>query len=821
MFRWGVLAACLVLAALPPTRASADGDSQTVKTTGNAKSKARASAQPPRADEIERLRAVARNLESAVAQVGWLSERDATPRPYGTAFVISRKHRLLATAAHVADGSITGGGLVVLLHGGKLIEPVERVYYHPAVRREFDEGLVAPSMDPNDGEVANPGVDIAVLQLAQDLPELPAEVELASDQELRDLVSRPVATAGYPHSDNPNSEWPSPTFPLPPSFRAGRIAQQVAYIQEQSEDNYVDDSAGFGQRRWVRSTISLGAGCSGGPVFQENGHVLAVNVTGGSASIETGDEWISGHIRVDFLRELVDYHGLSDRSGKPAGREAVRPDKAHERRLSNLREAVELVRTAKGELLDNQFRKAEARCNQALILVPDYANAYLQRSKVYLACCATQWDSLTESERHRLTRAAWRDADRCWAVTIGPKASEATRKYVEEFRDTVGWKADFGEKSRGWESEMLSFRSHLQLLNDETDPALTDAQEAVSLDPKNSVAFLSRGYAWQAKGEYDKALSDLAEALKLNPREPRAHFGRGYTWYFKERYDRALDSFCEAIRFDPDNARTFSERGDIYTAQHELNRAIADFTAAIRIDPRLATAWAGRARARWEKHDYAGAEADISEAIRFSPYAPNYYAKRGASRLETGDYDGAIADCTIAIGFDSEQFGAYYNRGAVWLRKGAYDKAISDLSESIRIDPKFTNSYWSRALAWKAKADYAKTLEDYAVCIRLEPKTPVHRNSRAWLLAVCPDAKHRDGPRAVQDAALACELSGWKIADYVDTLAAAHAECVHFAEAVKCQEMVLKLLTSTDDKKAPYRARLDLYRAGKPYHESP
>jgi len=91
-------------------------------------------------------------------------------------------------------------------------------------------------------------------------------------------------------------------------------------------------------------------------------------------------------------------------------------------------------------------------------------------------------------------------------------------------------------------------------------------------------------------------------------------------------------------------------------------------------------------------------------------------------------------------------------------------------------------------------------------------------DGRAWLWATCPDAQLRDGKRAVQSAARACELTGWKDAGALDTLAAAYAEAGDFSKAIESQERAIKLFTDVTLRKVG-EARLKLYRDGKPYRE--
>ena len=99
----------------------------------------------------------------------------------------------------------------------------------------------------------------------------------------------------------------------------------------------------------------------------------------------------------------------------------------------------------------------------------------------------------------------------------------------------------------------------------------------------------------------------------------------------------------------------------------------------------------------------------------------------------------------------------------------------------------------NRGYAWSLKKEYDKAIADYNEAIRLDPKNVASYNPLAWLLAACPDAKRRDGKRAIEIGTRACELGEWKNASHIDTLGVAYAEAGEFDKAVEWQEKAIKL----------------------------
>ena len=231
----------------------------------------------------------------------------------------------------------------------------------------------------------------------------------------------------------------------------------------------------------------------------------------------------------------------------------------------------------------------------------------------------------------------------------------------------------------------------------------------------------------------------------------------------------------------------------------------------------------------YKKGKYDKAIAEFDQALKKKPRYADAYAARGAAWYRKGKYDKALGDQAQALRLNPNIVAAYNNRGLAWTAKGQYDKAIADFTQGLAINPALAINaedasifilHNNRGSAWKKKGDYAKAVADYSQALAINSNYADAYNNLAWLQATCPDEKYRDGQKAIENAAKACQLTEGKNWGYVSTLAAAWAESGNFWNARQWQEKAIALAPAEKGKQILH-PRLELYKKNRPYHEEP
>ena len=101
-----------------------------------------------------------------------------------------------------------------------------------------------------------------------------------------------------------------------------------------------------------------------------------------------------------------------------------------------------------------------------------------------------------------------------------------------------------------------------------------------------SAAYNNRGNRNFDRKEYELALTDYNESLRHNPRNSKTYTNRGTYWEQIKDYDRAISDHTVAIELDANNQDAWYNRGVVYRVIGKRDLAIADFRHALKLNPR-------------------------------------------------------------------------------------------------------------------------------------------------------------------------------------------------------------------------------------------
>lgn len=281
-------------------------------------------------------------------------------------------------------------------------------------------------------------------------------------------------------------------------------------------------------------------------------------------------------------------------------------------------------------------------------------------------------------------------------------------------------------------------------------------------------------------------------------------------------FDQAVAHFTKELSSNPNNSQALTARGLALSTRGEADKALADFNSAIELDPKVTVAYYHRANLEYGKGQLDKALADYNKVIQNDPEFDWAYHVRGWIYYRRADYDKALADYEKAIKLVPTETVFYRDRGNVSFIRKKYEEALADYSKSIEMDSTYVVPWQMRGKTWEAKKEYAKALADYEKAAQLSSKSAFgsgYHVTLAMFLAGCPDAKIRDGKKALEAAQNAYALA--KGPTEMAALAAAQAELGDFDKAVEWQTKVIAAAPKGQSEQ--FRDRLKLYQDKKPY----
>jgi tetratricopeptide (TPR) repeat protein len=208
--------------------------------------------------------------------------------------------------------------------------------------------------------------------------------------------------------------------------------------------------------------------------------------------------------------------------------------------------------------------------------------------------------------------------------------------------------------------------------------------------------------------------------------------------------------------------------------------------------------------------------AQYREVVRAEPNDSAGYNKLGGLLMRRGQARDALATIRRAVELKPDDPEAHNNLGLALMQVGQFQDAVSSMQRAVELKPDYAEARYNLAQAFSTLGQAGAAVGQLREALRLKPDWPPALMSLAWLEATEDDAV-RNPEEAVRLASRAVELNGDRDAQGLDVLAAAYAAAGRFEEARRTAEAAEALAAgSAPDFAAQIRARLNIYRAGKP-----
>jgi tetratricopeptide (TPR) repeat protein len=353
----------------------------------------------------------------------------------------------------------------------------------------------------------------------------------------------------------------------------------------------------------------------------------------------------------------------------------------------------------------------------------------------------------------------------------------------------------------------------------ETEKAIGALDEAVRLAETDPAA-KSKALLIRANLKQDPAArqADYDEAVKLSPQDSNVLRFRGMHYMTQNNIELALADLNAAIALDPKDPETYEARGMAQAVAGKLDDALESYNKAIELEPKSPSALTQRARVRAMKNDYPGAIADVEQSMKLRPGSVQALLLHASLLAAIDKVEQALAELNVLRQVMPDNPEVLLQIGTLYHASKQPDKALEVYDHLLARDPTNGTVLRSRADTYLNLGKQTQAIADYEEALKVDPKNSGVLNNLAWVLATSPDDKLRNGQRAIELAKTACEVTEYKQAHILSTLAAGYAESGDFDTAITWSKKAVEL--GSDQTKQQLEKELESYQAKKPWRES-
>ncbi|TWU60116.1 tetratricopeptide repeat protein [Rubripirellula tenax] len=376
------------------------------------------------------------------------------------------------------------------------------------------------------------------------------------------------------------------------------------------------------------------------------------------------------------------------------------------------------------------------------------------------------------------------------------------------------------------------------LTQDDETKRLQDLDLAVEADADNMEARQARAALKLQSNDVEGAIADLEVILAKDPTNQAIAGAAVQKLVQLDRLDDAMALITKMLATKPSEGM-YRMRAILHRANNDSDEAMADLNKAIAMSPKDPMTLMQRSALALDRDDIKSAKADFAAALEIEPRiegADEAIELRLQIAVAEKRMVDAINDAQLLVDKDPGNLFRRLRLASLYTIDDRPRKAIDILSSILQDEPKNVAVLRTRGDALLSVGDHAGAIDDYEKAIaaigNLDTEEASDQekseasgiyNNLSWVMSTSPNDSVRNGTRAVELATTAAELTLYKEAHILSTLAAGYAETGDFDKAREWSKKAVDLASEEDDKEKSQlkqlQEELDTYNQSKPWRE--
>lgn len=259
----------------------------------------------------------------------------------------------------------------------------------------------------------------------------------------------------------------------------------------------------------------------------------------------------------------------------------------------------------------------------------------------------------------------------------------------------------------------------IYVAGEQTERGAQNYEKALVIDPALTDLYVPLGMAYLKTGDVAKAENYAAKADVAGSKSADAALLRGLVLYKQNKNSEALAAFEKALSIDPQNSSARYYEAACYDRLNQGDQSIAAYKKTVQDDPTYAPAWFDLGVAYYNAGDYNNAAEAYQQTLKYDPDNAQAHANLASTYRQLERYSDANVEYLAANQGIKNDPDMYSEWGYCLGKTNEWDKSVARLETASELSPNAVDNsnvgwaYYNAGNAAKANKDDEKAKENY------------------------------------------------------------------------------------------------------------